>query len=99
MLTVGERGFRGFAGRECWRYHANTEPCLVGGYKGSGEEDGFSVLLWPYLDGSEEAPATAKRGEEKKVLSAASISASRAWPRVVGMSDELTFPEAGRESC
>jgi hypothetical protein len=42
MLTVGERGFRGFAGRECWRYHANTEPCLVGGRKGSGEEDGVA---------------------------------------------------------
>jgi hypothetical protein len=56
------------------------------------------VLLWPYLDGSEEAPATAKRGEEKKVFSAASISASRAWPRVVGMNDELTFLEVCRES-
>jgi hypothetical protein len=45
-----------------------------------------SVLLWPYLDGSEEAPATAKRGEEKNIFSAASISASRFWPLVVGMS-------------
>jgi hypothetical protein len=24
MLTVGERGFSGVAGRLCWRYHANT---------------------------------------------------------------------------
>jgi hypothetical protein len=44
-----------------------------------------SVLLCPNLDGSEEAPATAKRGLEKKSLRAASISASRFWPRVVGM--------------
>lgn len=44
-----------------------------------------SVLLCPYLDESEDAPATAKRGDEKKVFSAASMSASRFCPRVVGM--------------
>jgi hypothetical protein len=38
---------------------------------------GLAVLLWPYLLGSDDAPATAKRGEEKKVLSAVSISSSR----------------------
>lgn len=45
----------------------------------------FSVLLWPYLVGSEDAPATANRGDEKKVFSAASISSSRFWPLVVGI--------------
>jgi hypothetical protein len=44
-----------------------------------------SVLLCPYLLGSEDAPATANRGDEKKVLSAASISSSRFWLRVEGM--------------
>lgn len=43
--------------------------------------------MCPYLFGSEDAPATAKRGEEKNVLRAASISASFLWPRVVGMDD------------
>lgn len=43
------------------------------------------VLLWPYLCGSEDAPATAKRGDAKKVRSAASMSASRVWPRVTGI--------------
>jgi len=53
-------------------------------------EMGVDVLLWPYLLGSEEAPATAKRGEEKNVLRAASISASHFCPRVAGIE------EAGR---
>jgi hypothetical protein len=43
------------------------------------------ILLWPYLLVSEDAPATAKRGEEKKVRSAASMFASRVWFLVVGM--------------
>lgn len=30
--------------------------------------------LWPYLVGSELAPATAKRGDEKNVFNAASMS-------------------------
>lgn len=49
----------------------------------------LDLLLWPYLLGSDDAPATANRGEEKNVLSAASISASRCWPLVVGMSMEI----------
>jgi hypothetical protein len=44
--------------------------------------------LWPYLLGSEDAPATAKRGEEKKVRSATSMFASRVWFLVVGMSQK-----------
>lgn len=28
MLTVGERGFIGVAGRECRRYHAKTMDCV-----------------------------------------------------------------------
>lgn len=44
--------------------------------------------LWPYFAGSEDAPATAKRGEEKKVLSAVSISWVRFWPRVRGIAGE-----------
>ena len=76
MLTVGERGFMGVAGREWVRYHANTtiqrQQMLQ-----NGENGVASVLLWPNLLGSEDAPATAKRGFEKNILSAASISASR----------------------
>lgn len=45
----------------------------IGGF----EKIGVGVLLWPYLLGSEEAPATAKRGEEKNVLRATSIFSSR----------------------
>jgi hypothetical protein len=41
--------------------------------------------LCPYFEGSELAPATAKRGEAKKVRRAASISVSRFWARVCGM--------------
>lgn len=33
----------------------------------------MNILLCPNLLGSDEAPATAKRGAEKKVLTAASI--------------------------
>lgn len=43
------------------------------------------ILLCPNLEGSEDAPATAKRGEAKNVFSAASMFASRFWPRVVVM--------------
>jgi hypothetical protein len=39
--------------------------------------------------GSELAPATAKRGDEKNILRAASISASRFWPRVCGIGSFL----------
>jgi hypothetical protein len=30
-VTLGECGFKGVAGRECWRYHANTvkQFCLA----------------------------------------------------------------------
>lgn len=33
----------------------------------------LTVPLWPNLEGSEDAPTTAKRGLEKKVLRAASM--------------------------
>ena len=49
------------------------------------------VLLWPYLCGSDDAPATAKRGDEKKSFSAASMSAACCWPRVVGIWERFTF--------
>lgn len=55
----------------------------------------LSVLLWPYLVGSEDAPATANRGDEKKVFSAASISSSRLWPLVVGIYEVTVI----RNSC
>jgi len=44
---------------------------MVSGVHVVREEDG---PLWPYLLASELAPATAKRGEEKNVFSAASIA-------------------------
>lgn len=85
---VGERGLSGVTGSECVRYHANTgEACQLWLFIPRdlfefGKRDGrqvyrLAVPLWPNLEGSEDAPATAKRGEEKKVLRAASISASR----------------------
>jgi len=73
----------GVAGREWARYHANTTiQCQQTFQKDEGrgktKEHGVdSILLWPNLVGSEDAPATAKRGFEKNSLSAASISASR----------------------
>ena len=41
--------------------------------------------LCPNLEASELAPATAKRGEEKKVRRAASMSETLRWPRVMGI--------------
>ena len=85
-MTLGLLGFSGVAGRECWRYHAKTITChQIWCTEGTTGRTDVTILLCPYLYGSEEAPATAKRGLEKKSFSAASISASRFWPRVVGM--------------
>lgn len=56
-----------------------------------GLEIGLEVLardelpLWPNLEGSEDAPATANRGEEKNIFSAASIPAFRFDLRVIGI--------------
>jgi hypothetical protein len=83
MLTLDVRGFSGVAGRECWRYHAKTARVSQ-----EVEVRLVYILLWPYLLGSEDAPATAKRGEEKKVRSATSMFASRVWFLVVGMSQK-----------
>jgi hypothetical protein len=85
ILTVGVRGLMGVAGREWRRYHANTVE-LVSSRDGLvGAACHAGILLWPYLLGSEDAPATAKRGDEKKSLSAASISVSRCWFLVMGI--------------
>ena len=43
------------------------------------------VPLCPYFVGSELAPATANLGDEKNVLSAASMSDACFWPRVMGI--------------
>jgi hypothetical protein len=51
--------------------------------------------LWPYLDGSELAPATAKRGELKKVRRAASMVVSRFWARVWGMCELVVCVSGG----
>ena len=88
---VGERGLMGVTGRECWRYQANTVDYLVYAQASLCAFVTVYVVipcyspLCPNLEGSEDAPATAKRGDEKNVLSAASISASRFWPLVIGM--------------
>jgi hypothetical protein len=62
-------------------------------------EGGDVGPLWPYLDGSEDAPATAKRGEEKKILRAASMSAERLCPRVWGMGRVGERPIHTRWEC
>ena len=64
---------------------------LSSGYIGTRPRCSLEVLamgwlpLCPNFEGSDDAPATANRGEAKKVFSAASISASRFWPLVVGI--------------
>ena len=76
IVIAGQFGFRGTAGREWERYQAKTiGERLVCGSEGLLEK-GMGVRSsprWPNLLGSELAPATAKRGEEKKVFRAASI--------------------------
>lgn len=66
----------------CWLFVAGQESVeRTEERRGRGGE----VPLWPNLEGSLEAPATAKRGEEKNVFRAASMSRFRVWPRVWGM--------------
>jgi len=64
---------------------------------------GACLLLCPYLEGSDEAPATANRGEEKKVLSATSMSVARFCPLVVGicelMDREVNVVGQGEMRC
>lgn len=86
ILTVEVRGFKGVAGRECRRYQAKTVSIpLISVPKHECEQKCSYVLLCPYFVGSDDAPATANRGEEKKVFNAASMSVSRFCARVVGM--------------
>jgi hypothetical protein len=71
--------------------HTLVRPRQLDSRHEDGLEVGLEVLardelpLWPNLEGSEDAPATANRGEEKKVFSAASISTFRFDLRVVGI--------------
>lgn len=76
----GERGFMGVTGSEWRRYHANTVYVVNLGSDIKYKKRGVGMLMFgkgciplcPYLAGSELAPATAKRGDEKKIFRAAS---------------------------
>lgn len=73
--TAEVLGLIGVAERLCCRYHANTGTHFNRVSLARSVHVGFrGLLLWPNLEGSEDAPATANRGDEKKVFTAVSIS-------------------------